>query len=356
MNRGLYYIKSIIIVVATLLMVMSATTMYARNPRRQPVKTTLLVDPKMYVGKRSWIYTYQFFPDLDGRLVDSSKVHRPVPFDHHRFSFFLQGGMAGFRLNSKQVDFDQKGGWGFGSNYTYFFNPYFGVKTGFDLVHSNSFAKVGEFSDEYTIVDSEMDKTVYSYSIGAVEENLSHMQLEFPIMMDFKEKNFDCGLGLKVGLPLKVNYDQKNEDVIQIAYYPDYDVHVDDSWVLGCGTFETVSEKSAFKQTPVFVMFTGDMQYTFQINQKYSVSVGGYCDFAFLGISAKKSKDTHYKEYDTYDTNSMLTVTKTVPVELVSESILASKYKNNQKVVSNVLFMNFGMRVSFNINYGSDKW
>lgn len=357
MNKGLYYIKNVLLVVPILLMLMSVSTVHARNPRRQPTKTSLLIDPKMYVGKRSWIYTYQFFPDLDGRLVDSSKVHKPVPFDRHRFSFFGQGGMSGFRLNSKVVDFDQKFGWGLGVNYTYFFNPYFGVKTGFDLIHSTSIAKIGAFSDEYTIVDSEQDVTQYKYSVGAVNEEMKHMQLEFPIMLDFKEKNFDCGVGLKVGVPLRVNYDQKADEVVQSAYYPQYNVHVDESWVLGCGEFETVSEVSSFKQTPVFVMFAGDMQYSFPIGEKYSIGVGAYCDFAFLGISAKKSQDTHYNEIETYDSNSLLTISKSVPVELVSESILASRnYKTNQKIVSNLLFMNFGFRVSFNINYGHDNW
>jgi len=357
MSRGLYNIKSILIVVTTLLMLLSVSTVSARNPRRQPAKTSLLVDPKMYVGKKSWIYTYQFFPDLDGRLVDSSKVHKPVPFMHHRFSFFAQGGIAGFRMNSKAVDFDQKGGWGFGASYTHFFSPYFGVKTGIDFVYSTSIAKDGSFSDGYTIEDSELDETHYEYSIGEVVEELKHLQLEVPIMLDFKENKFDCGIGLKVGVPLKVNYDQEADDVVQTAYYPDYDVFVDDSWVLGCGKFETVSEVSSFKQTPVFVMFTGDAQYSFPIGEKYSISIGGYCDFAFLGISAKKSQDTHYKNIETYDTNTMLTVSKSVPVELVSESILSSKnVKTNQKIVSNVLFMNFGLRLSFNLNYGHDKW
>lgn len=355
MNRGLYYIKGIFIVVATLLMLMSTTTVYARNPRRQPNKTSLLVDPKMYVGKRSWIYTYQFFPDLDGRLVDSSKVHKPVPFNRHRFSFFGQGGIAGFRVNSKTVDFDQKGGWGLGAHYTHFFNPYFGVKTGFDIVHSTSIANVGAFGDKYTIVDSEQDVTEYSFTVGSLTENLKHMQLEFPIMLDFKEKRFDCGLGLKVGLPLKVNYDQEANDVIQTAYYPQYDVHVDESWVLGCGRFETVSEKSSFKQTPVFIMFAGDAQYSIPIGDKYSVSIGGYCDFAFLGISAKKSHDEHYNDIDTYDTKTLVTISKSVPAEIVSESIMATS-NHNKKIVSNVLFINFGIRVSFNINYGSEKW
>ncbi len=334
---------------------MSTTTVSARNPRRQPTQTSLLVNPKMYVGKRSWIYTYQFFPDLDGRLVDSTKIHKPVPYNHHRFSFFGQGGMSGFRVNSRTIDFEQKGGFGFGANYTYFFNPYFGLKTGFDLVHSTSIAKVGAFSDKYTIVDSEQDETIYSFSIGELIENMKHMQLEFPVMLDFKEKNFDCGVGVKVGLPLKVNYDQTAEDLIQTAYYPQYDINVDDSWVLGCGRFETVSEVSHFKQTPVFIMFTGDLQYTFPLGEKYSISVGGYFDYAFLGISAKKSQDKHYKQIDTYDTNTLVTVSKSVPVEIVSESVLASR-KGDQKIVSNVLFMNFGLRVSFNLNFGPDKW
>lgn len=355
MNRGLYYIKSIIIVVATLLMLMSASTVYARNPRRQPVKTTLLLDPKMYVGKQSWIYTYRFFPDLDGRLVDSSKVHRPVPFHHHRFSFFGQGGWSGFRVNSRTADFKQNPGWGFGANYTYFFNPNFGVKTGFDLVHSKTYVEVGSFSDTYTIVDSELDETQYTYTVGALNEEMRHMQLEFPIMLDFKENKFDCGVGLKVGVPLKVNYDQEANDVVQTAYYPQYDVHVDDSWVLGCGNFTTVTEVSSFKQTPVFIMFAGDAQYTFPLGDKYSISVGGYCDFAFLGISAKRINDAHYSEYETYDNNSLVTVTKTVPVELVSESVMAGR-TGNKKIVSNVLFMNVGLRVSFNLHYGSDKW
>ncbi len=357
MNRGVYYIKSIVVVVATLLLLMSTSTVSARNPRRKPVQTSLLKDPKMYVGKRSWIYTYQFFPDLDGRLIDSTTVHKPVPFMHHRFSFFGQGGMSGFRTNSRMVSFDQNVGFGIGLNYSYFFNPYFGIKTGIDMVRSTSDAGIGAFSDEYTIVDSENDETVYTYSIGGVSEHMEHLQLEVPIMFAFKEKNFDCSFGLKVGVPMKVKYDQKDDDIIQTAYYPDYDVHVDDSWVLGCGTFQTVSQVSAFKQTPVFVMFTGDLQYTFPINDKYSISVGAYCDYAFLGISAKRTKDEHFKEIETYDTNTLLTVSKTVPVELVTESILSSRsYISNKKIVSNVLFSNFGLRVSFNLNYGSDTW
>ncbi len=309
----------------------------------------------MYVGKRSWIYTYQFFPDLDGRLVDSTTIHKAVPYNHHRFSFYGQGGVSGFRVNSRKVDFEQKGGWGLGACYTYFFNPYFGLKTGFDLVHSHSIAKIGAFGDTYKIVDTELDETEYTFTVGSLTEDMKHMQLQFPVMLDFKEKNFDCGVGLKVGLPLKVNYDQEALDVIQTAYYPQYDVHVDDSWVLGCGNFETVSETSSFKQTPVFVMFTGDAQYSFPIGNKYSIGVGGYFDFAFLGISAKRTHDAHYNEIETYDTQTLVTVTKSVPVEIVSESIMASRRGNN-KVVSNVLFINFGLRVSFNINFGPDNW
>lgn len=356
MNRGLYNIKSVFIVVATLLMLLSVTTVYARNPRRQPTKTSLLVDPKMYVGKKSWLYTYRFFPDLDGRLVDSTKIHKPVPYYHHRFSFFGQAGIAGFR-NSKTVEFYQKIDGGLGAYYTYFFNPNFGVKTGLDIIHSTSIAKIGSYSDEYTIVDSELDETVYSYSIAGIEEDIKHLQLEFPIMLDFKENNFDCGFGLKVGVPLHVKYSQEDKEVVQTAYYPDYDVFVDESWTLGCGKFELVSEKSSFKQTPVFIMFTGDAQYTFPLSEKYSLSVGAYCDFAFLGISAKKTQDRHYTEIETYDTHTLLSVSKSVPVELVTESVLSSRnYKTDQKVVSNVLFINYGLRVSFNLNYGHDKW
>lgn len=335
-------------------MLMSTTAAYARNPRRQPVKTSLLVDPKMYVGKKSWIYTYQFFPDLDGRLVDSSKIHRPVEFDHHRFSVFGQGGVSGFRCNSKTVDFEKNGGWGLGAHYTYFFNPYFGVKTGFDLVHSKTIAKVGAFGDTYTIVDTEQDETQYTFTVGALTEVMKHMQLEFPIMLDFKEEKFDCAVGLKVGLPLKVNYDQEAIDVVQTAYYPQYDVHVDDSWVLACGKFQTVSEVSSFKQTPVFVMLTGDMQYSIPVG-KYSIGIGAYCDFAFLGISAKKSHDEHYNVVETYDSHTLVTITKSVPAEIVSESIMSTR-RGDQKIVSNVLFMNYGLRLSFNLNFGHDKW
>lgn len=357
MKRGLFNIKSFILVVTTLLMLMSAATVSARNPRPQPRKTSLLIDPKMYVGKKSWLYTYQFFPELDGRLVDSSKIHKPVPFTHHRFSFFGQGGVSGFRYSSKIIDFEQKGGFGVGATYTYSFNPYFGLKTGFDLIHSHTIATVGAFSDQYTIVDTELDETVYSYSIGTVVEDMKHMQLEFPVMLNFKEKKFDCSVGVKVGVPLKVNYDQQADNIVQTAYYPQYNVKVDESWVLGCGSFPSLSTISSIKQTPVFVMFAGDAQYSIPIGKNYSIGIGGYFDFAFLGISAKKTKDNHFKEIETYDSHSWVTITKTVPVELVSESVLAVKNSSaNQKLVSNVLFRNFGLRLIFNLDFGDDKF
>lgn len=327
----------------------------ARN-RDQGTYTTLLKDPKMYTGKASWLYTYRFFPEIDGRLVDSSKIHIPEEYFQHRFQFYAQGGRAGFECNRTEVDFNQRFGFGCGFLYNHFFNPHWGLKIGAGLTVAITKAALGEYSDDYYIHDGEGDVVNYSYSVGSVHEDLSLYQLDFPLEITYQKKKFNLGFGMKVGAPITVNYDQKADNIVQTAYYPAYDIQVDESWVLGCGKFESVIDGSSYSQSPVFVMATADFEWMIPVGTKNAIGVGIFGDYTFCGISPSSRHNNSPNSHLKYKSGTMLSVSKDVPVNLYSESLLATQYgRTSRRMVSNLKFNSFGIRISYCINARPDK-
>lgn len=339
----------------TLFLVLMPEDCMARN-KNQGTYTTLLKDPKMYTGKASWIYTYRFFPEIDGRLVDSSKIHIPEEYFQHRFQFYGQGGYAGFVCNNSSVNFDQRLGVGAGFLYNHFFAPRWGIKIGAGVTVALTKASLGAYSDTYTIHDGEGDQVDYFYSVGGVYEDLTLYQLDFPLEVTYQRKKFNCGFGMKVGVPITVSYDQEADDIVQSAYYPSYDISVDESWVLGCGTYKSLIDGSSYTQSPVFVMATADMEWMIPVGTKNAISVGVYADYAFCGISPSSRHNSSPHSRHKHKTGTVLSVSTDVPVNIYSESLLASQHGSTQKrLVSNLMFNNFGIRVAYCINTRPDK-
>lgn len=348
------FVQSAVLLIALILSCLPYDGM-SRN-KDQGTYTTLLKDPKMYTGKASWLYTYRFFPEIDGRLVDSSKIHIPEEYFQHRFQFYGQGGRAGFVCDKSVVDFNQKYGFGCGFLYNHFFVPRWGIKMGVGLTYAVTKASLGAYSDDYFIHDSEGDVVNYSYSVGAVHEDMALIQLDFPFEVTYQYKKFNMGFGMKVGAPMTVNYDQRADNIVQTAYYPAYDIEVDDSWVLGCGKFESVIDGSSYNKSPVFVMATADFEWMIPVGTKNAIGVGIYGDYTFCGITPSARHNTSPNTNLKHKSGTMLSVSKEVPMNLYSESLLACQYgRSSKRMVSNLMFDSFGIRISYCINTRPDK-
>lgn len=305
----------------------------------------------MYTGKHAWWLNYDFFPSMDKLFPDTLGK----PFARHRFSAMVSAGKSGFFFDSPGVKHELGTGIGVGARYSYYFTHYAGVRSGIDVVRSSCSFSVNEgIEDFYVSVDDEGDFYNYNYKLGVVREDVSYYQMEFPVQALFQFGGFVVGLGAKVGMPLKVDYSQTIENLKTSAYYPVYDVFVDDAKVIGCGEFSELKNKGYYSVTPLFVMLSGDLEYQLVLKSKNSIGVGVYADYTVKGVNFKNRNDFDYLP-EGADRSSIkgAVVSRSfdVPVSIDAQSLLSStSNKTGKRILGETKCMNFGVRLTYNIN------
>ena len=331
-------------IVALSLLFLSAPMAYAQSANR-----ALKMNPKAYTGKRAWWLNYQYFPELTifGQSDDT------IPDVKHRYSFFLNGGYAGFNFRRSDAESEAKFGIGAGFRYSHFVSPNWGFRTGLGFNYSSSSASMGPFRDKFVKIDQEFDIVRYKFNFESVKENYDAYLLDIPVQLLYQWKRFVAGAGLKISMPIVVSYDQLMTGVNTSAYFPQYDTYIDDSWVMGCGNYGNIASDNKFVVAPVICLLSADLEYLIPLKRKYAIGVGAYVDYSISSVIFRKSRLTN----NVGDQESMVSTTNEVPIEVVTNSLM-SALKNNEadRVVPNIKYLNVGIKVSFNINsYGPPK-
>ncbi len=335
--------------VGLFMVVLSCLCLTAPVASAQSANRALKMNPRAYTGKRAWWLNYQYFPELTifGQNEDT------IPDVKHRFSFFLNGGYAGFAFKRSDATAERNFGLGFGFHYNHFVSPNWGFRTGLGLNYSSSSAKMGAFQDKFVKIDQEYDEVRYKYDFESVSEDYDAYLIDIPLQLVYHWKKLMVGAGFKMAFPLVVGYNQSMKGVTTSAYFPQYDDYIDDSWVMGCGYYSQFASDNKFAVAPVVCMLAADVEYMFPLNRKYSVGVGAYIDYSISSISFRKSQLTD----NVGDQESMVGTTNEVPVSVVTNSLLSGmKNYESDKVVPVIKYMNAGIKVSLNINsYGPPK-
>ncbi len=316
----------------------------------QSAAAALKMNPKAYTGKSAWWYNYQYFPELTifGQSDDT------IPDVKHRYSFYINGGYAGFEFSHTPASAQKSLGLGFGGRYNYFVSPNWGFRTGLGLDYAKTTAKMGEFVDDFLKTDQESDQVHYHYSFSSVEEDYDIYMLSVPLQLVYQYKRLMGGFGIKPAFPISVAYSQTITDINTKAYFPQYDVWVDDSWVMACGDYPYVPTSNKYMASPIVILATADLEYMIPVNRKFSIGVSAFIDYSInSSFSFRKSQLSSVYT----DQNSMVGTTNEVPISLVNNSLLSGK-KNyeSESVVQHIHYMNAGLRVSLNVNsYGPPK-
>ncbi len=302
-----------------------------------------------YTGKHNWWSNYQFFPELKqlGIVADTT------PDLKWRFGAFVNGGYAGLSFSSSDADSKRKFGWGLGGYVDYFFSKHFGARSGLEFSYASSKASMGHFSDSYFSIDQESDIFRYNYSFDAVDESYDLYLFNLPIQVVAKWEGITLGAGIKLGFPVTVKYSQTVSNVTTEAYFPQYDVYVDDSHMIACGNYSSVSDNNKYTSNPMLLIGTFNFDYFFKLNNKHSLGIGAYIDYSFNTLV------TRHRHLSNTESNveSLISTTGTVPLSVVSTSMLSSKKDNcADEVVSKVHYLNLGLRLSYTFNsYGAPK-
>lgn len=303
---------------------------------------------KPYTGKRAWWYNYQYFPALEKIDINPDSL----PDLQQRLSFFIGGGYAGLRLNDATPDYKMKWGGQLGARYTYLPCKHFGFRTGLDLSYAQSDGAMDAFSDYYWKTDQEHDRMRYDYSVGNVDESYTFIIPDVPVELVGLFGHFSVGLGMKLAVPF-MSYKQTMSDLTTSAYYEQYDVLVDNAWMIAAGHYDEVKGDNKFTRCQVMFIGTAEIDYDFKVNSKYSLAIGAYLDYSAstLGLRGRQLSSS------ATSTSALFNVTDEVPVSIEGKSFLAAQ-RNDQteSIVSSDRYFNAGIKVTFNLNwYGPEK-
>lgn len=333
-----------------LLVAVAALLLASPLAQAQSAHAALKMNPKAYTGKRAWWYNYQYFPEL----TIFAQNDDTIPDVAHRFSFFANGGYSGLRFSGSESSAQQNFGFGLGVRYNYFLSRNWGFRSGFSYSFATTDACLGAMADKFTKIDQESDELRYQYSFSSVDESYKLHLLDVPLQLVFQHKQLVAGLGVKFAMPVVVSYSQTVTDVKTEAYFPQYDVWVDESWVLGCGRYPVVESQNKFKAVPIVTLATADVEYMLPLNSKFSLGLGLYADYS---LSSSFSFRNSQLGVERSSQSSLVGVTDQVPSSVVTSSLLsAMKDDESKHIVPHIKYFSAGLRVSVNVNtYGPAK-
>lgn len=234
--------------------------------------------------------------------------------EKHEFTIGGNIGASSFRNNLSEGS--QKYGLGGGAviNYHYFFNDEFGVSTGLELSYHQGKTIIKGLSDYYTTNDG-IDDFEFRSIINNYEELQNVLYVNIPLLLDFQypllhddHLNYLL-IGAKIGLPIRSLYSSTGADFKTSAYYPAYDLLLENPKSQGFGSFHTGRQKDKLDFNMAYT-FTAETGMKFEIGEYTSLYAGVYLDYGINDISKKKG-NTHFLKYNNenpanYQFNSML--------------------------------------------------
>ena len=332
-------------------------TIWGEDPEVLPELDTV-------VDSKSW--SQEMFPELDtvkkfkpmidyGYVKPKSYIKKDTlnPDAHSVIEFSINGGYCGFTMDSEFGEASRSFGYGAMFNYSYYFNKEWGMRIGIGLNISKSKYEGVGFFDEYNFTDMEGDRLELDINIDDIKEDYSAKLLEIPVMASYKFEDYDfvANAGLKFGIPLEIEYDQKLEGVDIEGYYPAYGTVIDEALAIACSKDKKLFSSGTYSSTPIMVMLSGDFGYRFKLESNNSVGVSFFVDYALnrMQLRAKNDKDnSQYKDGSVTIYDLVCVDADDIPLQLQSASVLSSRQiRSNTRIVERFGYVNLGLKLIF---------
>lgn len=245
--------------------------------------------------------------------------------------------------------------------YDYYLNRHWGFMTGINFSFTTGTFVGKDYTDEYSYVDYEGDNVNFTYNVGEIEEINKLVLLDVPIALSYTTGNWFGHAGLKIGVPIKLKYEQTLKDCDFTCEMPAYNVTMNHGAALGLNNNECKYE-GQFTSSPIMIMFTADAGYRFQINRMFSINAGIFFDKALYRIKFKADSDEDNIQYEknkeVYDflKTSNPKDQSELPAYLIQSSVLSGqKMSTKQRIAESLGYTNFGLKLTFTFDrYGKD--
>lgn len=249
--------------------------------------------------------------------------------------------------------------------YDYYLNHHWGFMTGINFSFTTGTFIGQNYSDEYRYeeyknVDCEGDEVIFRYKVGEIEEVNKLILLDVPIALSYTTGNLFGHAGLKIGVPIKLKYDQTLKDCDFSCEFPAYNT------VMTHGKAYPLEKEYSyageFTSSPIMIMFTADAGYRFQINRMFSINAGVFFDKALYRIKFKADSDEDNVQYEkrkeVYDflKTSHPNDQSEYPAHLIQSSVLSGQQMTTkQRIAESLGYTNFGVKLTFTFDrYGKD--
>jgi len=245
--------------------------------------------------------------------------------------------------------------------YDYYLNHHWGFMIGVNFSFTTGTFIGNDYYDEYSYVDYEGDKLNFKYKVGEIEEINKLVLLDVPVTLSYATGNLFGHAGLKIGVPIKLKYDQTLKDCDFTCEVPAYNTVMNHGLALGLNDKESRFE-GQFSSKPIMMMFTLDAGYRFQLNDKFSINAGVFFDKALYRSKFKADSDEDNIQYaknkDVYDflKTSQPKDQSELPAYLIHSSVLSGqKMSTKQRIAESLGYTNFGVKITFTFDrYGKD--
>ena len=247
----------------------------------------------------------------------------------HEFSVYGGGGLSGlnYKTNvSNAILFDDdkflRMGGIIGIGYGYFFNPQWGLTTGFEFAVYNTKYHLGIFEDKYMAVDIDNVNFDFHSLAQNYKERQRATMLQMPLMVQFQTpafnvRQFFAAAGVKVGVPIKGKY-KSTVDLLNAGYY-EFEEYYYYDYFMGFGEYEDIKSKGTWDfNSALFLSAEAGMKW--RLNDQFSLYTGAYFDYGLNAIYRTRIEQapTHFVAYNTAN-----------PPDFAVNSVILSSYKQN---------------------------
>lgn len=305
--------------------------------------------------------------DIKLEIKRSRVIRKTAPFiaddSHTHLGFNLIGGMSTMSVSSDFGDFKKRLSPGFGLEYMYFFHSKWGATIGMDMIWaSTEFESNGKFTDSNSYTDFEGDKLTMHYSVDKIDEKLTTMMIEIPIMASYDYKDWLLSAGFKFGFPFKLKYEQKLTGVNITGEWPFSDV-IKNAAAIGAGQWNQVNSKGKFSDLQTYIMLTGNFGRKFRINDMFDFGASVFIDYALNSTKVRGENEVDNLQssenealYGLVKARELVSETE-LPAKLEHASTLCSKQMStNKRLINEFNYFNVGLHLTLYFSsYGNES-
>jgi len=304
----------------------------------------------------------QSYSSVNGQQANSRIAKIPVDklekdYCSNEFSVWGAGGLSILNYNPQAGNRSEMAGGAFGIGYSHYWNKNVGFLLGAELALYQSKFNADGLQDNYNTVDLDVynnpEKINFRYRLDDYKELQQLWNVNIPLTLQFQSNHIYAGVGFKLGVPVKANYEISNFGITSMGYYYDetgsHQV-LNDVTELGFGEF---SNKSIKGKLDLGLSYTGTLEAGFKwsLGGNTNLYTGIYFDYTFNDV-VKGERNKHLVEYSSFsgnsfdESNSVLT-SQYAPISNLHTDALGQS--SSKSMVSQVSPLAFGLKLRLGI-------